>query len=219
MRRALFIAICLGAVPGCGAFHDIELYPLNGPSGDGGACPYTPDMTVVPAAKCAAAKGLGGDTLLCVDMAQVSSVDALRAMNWIVAKDSMNNECWEIMSGTLQVKNFSNFTDDCLFKLPALIASSHVTFTLSVVQTVTVNKMKQSASIYLGAAQDTQQLVSSTGTNPKQRSIYEVATVALPNGGSGMYQPLFKLASGGIQAGSLYQGWQIESVAVMGNAQ
>lgn len=59
MRHALFIALCLGAVPGCGAFHDIELYALQGPSGDGGVCPSTPDMTVVPAAKCAAAKGLG----------------------------------------------------------------------------------------------------------------------------------------------------------------
>ena len=143
-------------------------------------------------------------------------MDALRAMNWIVAKDSMNNECWEIMGGKLQIKNASSFADDCLFKLPALSASGYASFTFSVVQTVDLNKLKQSSLIYLGVAQDAQQMASSTGINPRQRNIYEVTKAALPNGGSGMYQPLFKLSSGQMSGGL---GWQIESVAVMGNAQ
>jgi hypothetical protein len=169
-----------------------------------------------PAAKCAAAKGLGGDRLLCVDMAQVPSVDGLRAMNWIVAKDSMSNECWEIMGGKLQIKNFSSFADNCLFKLPTLSTSGYASLTLSVVQTVDLNAPKQTVWIYLGSELATQQIATSTGTNPRQRNVYEVATPALPNGGSGMYQPLFKITSS-LAGGAT--GWQIESIAVMGNTQ
>jgi hypothetical protein len=38
-----------------------------------------------------------------------------------------------------------------------------------------------------------------TGTYPKRRTTVEVTKSALPNGGSGSYQPLFKLTSGAWQ--------------------
>jgi hypothetical protein len=216
MRLPLSIAIFLSALPGCGAFHDLELYPLQEPPGDGGTCPRSPDMTV-PVAKCAAAKGLGGDTLLCVDMAQVPSVDGLRAMNWIVAKDSMSNECWEIMGGKLQIKNFSSFADNCLFKLPTL-NQNYSSFTLAVVHTVDLNSVKQKAQVMLGGDDEQLRLLDwMTGTQPRKKWVQTVAKDDLPAAAGGMFQPLFKLSSGA--PSSPYLGWQIESIAVMGNAQ
>ena len=55
-----------------------------------------------------------------------------------------------------------------------------------------------------------------TGTLPRQQRIYSIAKPALPNGTSNAYQPLFKITSG-ITIG--LPGWQIESIAIMGNTQ
>lgn len=218
MRSMLFLVSAAIGLSGCGLFHDIETFPLQGPSADGGKCPGSPDMAM-STAKCAAAKGLSGDNLICVDLQQVQSLDALRGLGFIVGKNSMNNECWEIMQGKLEINNFPGFADTCIIKLPALDLTTSAnqkynSFTLSVVQTVDLNAQKQTSWIYLGSPLANQQLAISTGTNPRQRNIYEVAKGALPNGGSNSYQPLFQITSS-LAGGAT--GWQIESIAVMGN--
>jgi hypothetical protein len=194
-------------------------------------CSLPTDMgDMAPAAsKCAAAQGLSGDVLgnFCFDFSSIgdqtlTTSPPQQLPGWSFGTDTMNNDCWELKSGKLQVKNFSGFASTCGFTMPAIAAADfnkYNSFTLSVLQTVDVNKqlLRQSAAIYLGQAVDTQQLWLSTGTNPRQTNTVTVAKSALPNGGSGMYQALFQIIS--TASGGGYSGWQIESIAILGNPQ
>lgn len=215
MRSMLFLVSAAIGLSGCGLFHDIETFPLQGPSPDGGKCPGSPDMTV-PTAKCAAAKGLPGDNLICTDFPTPQTLMDLKGMGW-----DFTSKCpvgWTVSNAKLEVNSFSTFADSCIFTTRLLTPSEYqkyTSFTLSVIQTVDLNAQKQTAWIYLGSDLATQQLALSTGTNPRQRNIYEVARTALPNGGNNNYQPLFKITS--TAAGGGFLGWQIESIAVMGN--
>src|SRR5438132_2665849 len=69
-------------------------------------CPSPPDMTVAPA-KCAAAKGLSGDSLLCVDFNQVSGLSDSKLTGWYF--EPMDANCiggWTVSNGSLQVNLF-----------------------------------------------------------------------------------------------------------------
>ena len=170
----------------------------------------------MPTAKCAAAKGLPGDNLICTDFPTPQTLTDLKGMGW-----DFTSQCpagWTVSNAKLEVNSFSTFASSCIFTMRPLTPTEYQkynSFTLSVVHTVDLNASKQTAWIYLGSDLATQQLALSTGTNPRQRNIYEVARAALPNGGNNNYQPLFKITS--TAAGGGFLGWQIESIAVMGN--
>ena len=186
-------------------------------------CPFpdlgVPDLAPLPP-KCAAAKGLSGDTLLCVDFKDLKDQILIFPISdlpdWKV--DGQNR--WEIASGKLQVKNFGSFVGTCSFTMPltdlaAAANQKYQSVTLAVVQRVDLNPVSQKAQMMLGLDDPTTRLIDETrGTQPTQQRVYAVQKVALPNGGGAAYQPLFKLTSGALYAGV---GWQIESIAVMGN--
>ncbi len=177
-----------------------------------------PDLTVSPP-KCAAAKGLAGDNLLCVDFSKVNGLTDPLLNGWDF---TTAGTCpgWEIASGKLQVKNFGAFVGTCSFTMPltdlaAAANQKYQSVTLAVVQRVDLNPVSQKAQMMLGLDDPTTRLIDETrGTQPTQQRVYAVQKVALPNGGGAAYQPLFKLTSGALYAGV---GWQIESIAVMGN--
>ena len=184
-------------------------------------CPF-PDLAVpdlaTPLFKCAAAKGLAGDTLLCVDFSKVNGLTDQLLNGWDF---TTAGTCpgWEIASGKLQVKNFGSFVGTCSITMPltdlaAAANQKYQSVTLAVVQTIDLNPAKQGASAYLGVRLPSQQIWYTTGTNPKTVTSLQIAKAALPNGGTSSYQPLFELTSG-LAGGAT--GWQIESIAVMGN--
>ncbi len=187
-------------------------------------CPNPPDLAP-PIAPCAAAKGLSGDVLgnLCIDFSTIPDQTLTipppqQLAGWTFGKDLMGNDCWKIMGGILQQKDFANFASTCNFVLPAVSSddfNKYDSFTLSVVQTLNIDATQQKVQIMLGLADPSTRLVDwATGTQPRQRRIYEIAKAALPNGNSDTYQPLFQLISGNK---SSLLGWQIESIAVLGN--
>jgi hypothetical protein len=175
-----------------------------------------------PPAKCAAAKGLAGDVLSCVDFSTIPDQALMNPPPQQIPGWDFGNpaNCWEIAGGKLQIKGFSGFASTCSFKLPALSATDYNkygSFTLAVVQTLDLSPTQQKAQIMMGQADPLMRLVDwATGTQPKQRRVYEIAKTALPNGGTNAYQPLFQIISG-VMAGGTAQGWQIESIAVLGN--
>ena len=214
MNRWLLSLLVMGWVTSCTGKPD-EAVP-----GDGGACPPVADLAPMKS-KCDAAKGLAGDNLFCVDFSSVpeqvlTTPPPAQLPGWNFEKFDKN--CWQVLGGKLQVQMFSAFASTCGFLMPGVSPGDYQkynSFTLSAVQTVDLNAQKQTSWIYLGSDLVNQQVVTTTGTNPRQRNITEFAKMALPNGGSGAYQPLFKITSTAPQGG--YQGWQIESIAVMGN--
>ena len=165
---------------------------------------------------CAAAKGLSGTNLVCVDFGTVSSLTDQSLARWDFTTNCGSN--LEINAGKLQIKNFAGFMGSCSFLLPAINLTDadkqkYQYFTLSIVHSLDLNKQKQTAAVYLGTDLDTQQMWLGTGANPRQTTTVTVAKAALPNGGGTAYQPLLKLASS-VAAGGTAQGWQIESIAV-----
>ena len=179
-------------------------------------CPAPPDLAPPPA-KCAAAKGLSGDSLLCADFTSPQTLTDLANAGWKF--DAAGPNCWTVNNSKLQVNNFPSFMSSCGFLLPPLSSpdfQKYNSFTLAVLHSVDLNKAQQIALIYLGNDVDVRQVASSTGANPRQRNFYEIAKPALPNGGTNSYQPLFKITSG-VAAGGTAQGWQIESIAILGN--
>lgn len=219
MFATRFALLCLLCLVGC---HDELVLISDGGAGDGLKCPGSPDLAS-PGAKCAAAKGLTGDNLLCVDFASLPDQTLTTPLPQSLARwdfTSMGGNCWEIKDSKLQVKDFGNFMSACAFLMPAVSSvdyDKYQIFTLSVVHTVDLNKqqLKQSAAIYLGLVSDIQQLWLGTGTNPRQTTVISVTKSALPNGGSGIYRALFQLVAN-VTAGTGYQGWQIESIALNG---
>lgn len=222
MRKISALLICVLGVFGCD--ESIEDKDLGtGPRSDL-KCSSLPDLAPPPA-KCAAAKGLSGDVLgnLCVDFSAfsdqtLSSTPPQGLTGWTFGKDGMNNDCWQVMGGKLLVKDFTTFMSSCNFRLPALSAADYnkySSFTLSVVQTININPAKQNAFIYMGAEMTTQQIWNVTGAYGKMDTMLQIAKTDLPNGGTGTYQPLFKIISS--VAGGGFEGWQIESIAVTGN--
>lgn len=213
MKRLLPILLFSVGQLGCLAVNTEA--PFDGgescPHQDSGTMP--PDMTTPPP-KCAAAEGLRGDNVLCVDFKDVAALSGLAGWDFI----TIGGGCWETMSGKLQVKNFSTFMSTCGFTLPSLSTADYgkySKFTLAVVQSIDLNKMRQTGAIYLSQALDQQQIWLGTGNNPRQQTVLTVAKTALPNGGNNMYQPLFQIASS-TQVGLTAMGWQIESIAIQG---
>ena len=175
----------------------------------------SPDLAQ-PQAKCAAAKGLPGDNLLCVDFAQ-TSIAELMGKGWEISCDPAAS--WEITTaGKLQVQDFGSFKNQgCKFKLPAVNASDYSkygNFTLSVIHSLNILRSDQTATIYLGQVIDKQQIWTGTGSIPRQQTNIAITKQALPNGGSGTYQPLFQIV---VTTNAGLAGWQIESIAIQGN--
>ena len=183
--------------------------PDDGP-GDLG-CPM-PDLATPPP-KCAAAKGLAGDNLLCVDFKDVSALSGLGGWDFT----SIGGGCWEVMNGKLQVASFSTFASTCGFKLPALAAADYQkysAFTLSVVQTVSLDESaSQKGQVMQGADDALNRLLTQwTGKQARQQSVITVNKADIPGAA---LQPLFKLSATST-AGGIYKGWQIESIAIQG---
>jgi hypothetical protein len=181
-----------------------------------------PDLATA-APKCAAAKGLTGDALICIDFDKVSGLSDQALSGW-----DFKTNCgagWDIATGKLQVKNFGTFVGTCSFTMPLTDLASpanqkYQSVTLAVVQRVDLNSnpaVQQKAQPFLGLADPFRQIDFTTGSNPRQQKVYSLTRtdLATVSGVGTNFQPLFQLTSPVAAPGNT--GWQIESIAVMGN--
>lgn len=214
MRVATRTTLFLLAIAACDT-------SFSGALDQASSCPIDPlpmpDLAQ-PQAKCAAAKGLPGDNLLCVDFSQ-TTIEELKGKGW-----DFTSYCppgWEVVAGKLQVKDFPTFSKTCQILLPALNASDYSkysSFTFSILHKVDINvaaPYKQIAALYLSKVKPDQLLMSFIGAlpAPRQRNTIEMMKSVLPNGDMGTYQPLFYIDSSSPSGTS---GWQIESIAIQG---
>lgn len=191
-------------------------------------CPSQPDLSL-PKAKCSAADGLYGDSLVCVDFSTIAdqvltSLPPVQSLSgWSFGKDAMNNDCWQVKGGKLQINtaDFTTYKQNCGFLMSALSAqdfAKYSKFTLAVVHTIDISDVNQQKAQIMMGSDDPQKLLidQTTGKQPHKQWSHTLVKSALPNGLSGPYQPLFKFAASSASGGTA-QGWLIESIAVLGS--
>jgi hypothetical protein len=176
------------------------------------------DMTMItPPPKCAAAAGLAGDNLLCVDFKDVQTLGSLTGWTF----SCVGGSSWGTMDGLLQVNNFGMFMDECTAKLPTTNLNDadkqkYKALTLSLIHRIDLNDPEQKAQIFLNDSNDTTRLMYfATGKkNPsRQQTTITLDKADLPAMINNAPQWQFKLSST-LKVGR--QGWQIESIAVNG---
>ncbi len=83
-------------------------------------------------------------------------------------------------------------------------------------QSAPVNNPQQTAVGALGSAASTRTFWTATGNGERHQLIVSLPkSDPVPMAAGGVYQFLFQISSS-VQAGGTAQGWQIESIAVMG---
>jgi hypothetical protein len=181
-------------------------------------CPPPPDLAqTLP--KCAAAKGLAGDNLVCADFNQIPSLpDAQRLPGWDFI--CPNGVSWTTSGGMLQINNFGSFKDDCTVKLPSLSLSDpdkakYKSFSLSLIHRIDLSDPEQKAFIFLTDSSDqTRLLYFATGKKipARQQTTITLDRADLPALLTSILWQL-KISSALTVP---RQGWQIESIAVNG---
>jgi len=211
--------ICLLAAlgPGC---HNLMLEPLD----DAGTC-NAADMDkpvqdmAPPAPKCAAAKGLAGDNLLCVDFDKVTQLTDSALAGW---KFDASTPCpgWQISGGYLQVQSFGTFMGNCGLTLPPIdfkVApnTSYQRATIALVHKVDISDPEQQAQIFLDLDSPTR-LIHQTTSRPGVPTLTTTALTVnkadLPGALMSVYKFFLKASSLNALGGR--QGWQIQSIAV-----
>jgi hypothetical protein len=191
---------------------------------DGGVCETCKcpqiDMTQPPMAPCAAAKGLAGDNLLCVDFDKVSGLQDQKLAAWNFKKD--NQDCWEVAGGLLRIRNFGTFMDRCGATLPPIDLKEadkqrYSSVTLSIVGKIDLNDPGQQAWIYLETDTASRLMFQTTGSRPLQTSatiLINLPKQEIPAALSSVYRPYLKVQADVAVSNKL--GWQISSIAVQG---
>ena len=181
------------------------------------------DMTPPPP-KCAAAKGLPGDNLICVDFADIK-IDQilvtpppaeLPGWDFEIAK----NGCWQIVKGVLQIQQFGMLKMKCTLSMPAIDLSevtkqNYQTIILSIKQKLDLDPgttSNQFEYIYNGSNSPGYLLNQITGTYPEQQFIVIVDKQNLPMQTKNIVNFILEINS--ITANSMRSGPQITSIAV-----
>lgn len=175
-----------------------------------------PHQDLPPApAKCAAAKGLSGDVLLCVDFDN-STLDALKNKGWDFTASCSVNYYWLITEGKLQISDFSGFKGDCRFQLPLIDLNkdgkNFKSVTLAFVHQIQIDSSSQTAQIMLNFDEENKYLLDqTTGRQPRKFSVQTISSDDTRIV-EGKFQPVYKLKS---QTNHGLLGWKIESIAIL----
>jgi hypothetical protein len=221
IRLIILTSLCSWA--GCLSIESITPEVVNNPDGS------TQQDMVSPPPKCTApaANGLTGDNLVCVNFSSISDqVLGSQPLPQQLNGWSFNNppNCWQVASGQLQIMNFGGFGSTCGLTLPPIDLkqsqdSQYNSITLSLVQTVDLDPgtstPNQYAEVYLGTANPASLVTQMTNTSIEQQMTVTINKQKLPAALNNVYQWLLQVSS--FQANNTKKGWQISSVAVMGN--
>lgn len=215
------LSVAFLGLGGClsGVLHDDACGPTDqGVDADMAGVP--PDLAV-PAAKCAAAKGLTGDNLLCVDFDKVTQLTDAALAGWNFNANMAN--CWQITGGALQLINFGSFMGNCGATLPSIDLKQadkqkYQRVTLALIHKVDMSDPDQQAQIFLDVdspARLAHQLTGKPGFPTLVTTTLTVSKADLPMGLMSIYKFYLKGSALNIVGGRL--GWQIQSIAIMGN--
>ncbi len=221
MRIDTIAALCLSVLLGCGTGKQ------NDDGGYASSCDLTSmsPLDLAPSLpSCPAARGLSGDSLMCVDFSQIQELSDPRLMGWDFTIGGGSCPGWEVAGGNLQIQNFSMFHTTCGFTLPPIDLNQpqynqYNSITLALRHHVDLDPgtsmINQAGQVYLGSASSPGLVTQITNTQLEQQMSLTVDKQNLPGPLNNVYQWLLQVQ--GFQPDSLKQGWQISSIAVMGN--
>jgi hypothetical protein len=214
MRTNLLALLCVLSLAGC----PIEVIEPDGgtPPTDGPNCPSLPDLMPQPP-KCAAAEGLPGNNIVCVDFKDVASPPSIAG--WDFVSNCPNG--WETAGNpvVLQVANHSSFTGNCGVLLPSTDPASlgYSKLVLSVIHHVDIDPggatLNQIAQIFFDSKSVTRLLLQTNDSNLPQQTTITIKKADLPAKIAGSYRFLLNLYTA---TSSSRSGWQISSIAVNG---
>ena len=210
--KALLVGIALGAA---GCRETIVVLDADGGVVSGDMRCAASDLAASPP-PCKAARGLSGEPIICVDFNQITMVpDAQKLPGWTFSCNGSFS--WTTVGGTLQVADFGNFNRDCTVTLPVINLSDgkYSRITLSLVQRIDLSYPEQNAELFLNTSSQIQRqmwLLSGKKDVPKQQTTITLDKADLP---TTLPQWLLRLSSSTTSGGSRL-GWQIESIAVLG---
>lgn len=172
-----------------------------------------------PTPKCAAAKGLAGDNLLCVDFKDVQTLSSLGGWSLFCGGSAL----WSTTGGMLQVNSFGTFDKECTALLPSINLNDpdkqkYKSLALSIVHRIDLLDPEQKVQIFLNDASDpTRLMFFATGKKTPSRStaVYSLDRADFPAMLNNSPQWVLKVSSSAM-SGTLRQGWQIESIAING---
>lgn len=216
MTPQRFLLLSLTVLGGCPYIEPRPDVDLSCPSTDGK--PATADMAT-PAPKCAAAKGLAGDNLLCVDFDKVTQLTDPALAGWNFNANMTG--CWQISGGYLQVQNFGTFMGNCGLTLPPIdfkVApnTNYQRATIALVHKVDMTDPDQQAQVYIGLdspARLIHQTTSRPGLPTLTTTTLTINKADLPMAVMSIYTFFLKSSS---LTMSGRPGWQIQSIAVNG---
>ncbi len=158
MRLRLFVIPWMMTMMAC------QNSGTDGSATDQGAeCSKSPDM-IASQPSCAAAKGLTGDNLLCVDFSNAqNTITNLTAQGWKFNAEATGNCAgWQVTNNLLQVNMFSMLSGSCALTLPSLTSSQiqqHSRLTLSIQHRLDLGDPQQQARIFLNDDTDGQNVL------------------------------------------------------------
>lgn len=216
MRPLLLCSVLLAGCPAVVPRDDVDL------SCGAGTDARSPGSDMAPAvAKCAAAAGLGGTNLLCVDFDKVTQLNDPALAGW---KFDASTPCpgWQISNGALQVQNFATFVGNCGVTLPPIdfklaANQTYQRATIALVHRVDLSDPDQQAQIFIdldSPARLIHQTTSRPGLPTLTTTTLTVNKADLPMGLMSVYK--FFLKASALTANAR-QGWQIQSIAVNGS--
>lgn len=220
MKASWIVALSLFGWLGCNAGKVWQFDEALIPNTDLQRCPAPPDMTP-PLAACPAARGLTGNPIFCADFANPqTTLAALTGLGWkFDAVASGNCGGWQIINNLLQVNNFAMLNGTCALTLPITMGQiqTYKRLTLSIQHRLDLSDPEQQAQIFLdNSTPNTRVMWQATGKRdvPRQQTVITIDSAELPTALNGGFKWFFQVSSPGAFARN---GWQIESIAVMGN--
>lgn len=219
MTSTRLLMISLGFLAGCIYSEPRPDVDLACPSTD--AKPSTSsDMAVAPP-KCAAAAGLAGTNLLCVDFDKVTQLTDPALAGWNFNANMAN--CWQISGGSLQVQNFSSFSGACGLTLPPLDFKqvdklAYQRATLSILYRLDMTDPDQQAQVFMDTDNPIRLLHQMTGRPGMPTLVTATMTVNKSDLAPtllSVYKFFLKVNVANVVGGR--QGWQIQSIAVNGS--
>ncbi|MFO0578462.1 MAG: hypothetical protein U1A78_31035 [Polyangia bacterium] len=187
---------------------------------DGGG----PPDSAQPTTTCAAAQGIAGKPLVCVDFKTGMVLESdPKLQNWTFSCDSGGTRKWQVTNNALNASPFGAAAENCRITtesidLNAQANSGYTRVTLALLQRVALDEQRHRGYVFFDGDFPVNQVHVVTGAQTQKSTVNTLITIKkediLP---ALMNKFKFTLKASSSAPGSSQDGWQFESIAIIAN--